>query len=297
VTWGQQPPPLNAPPAQEVGIGVQAGAPPNTFRRVVIIGAGGLLLVYSPTAGLGNLIASIAGAPGTDTYGNAYVEGITSYEAPGVGVAAGLASGELILYSGPVSGAGPWVQQFAASVVSSQVQLNTANNPLSINSGGAPATAAGTTIDGLWTGGQRAFIPSGSTETYTSTTLATSANLAVSGLISSGIYRFNLSIVYDGAAANGQLKWSVATDGSGHAAMVYTGTTGAVVTNADAFPLTGHAANTIGVGSYLGLTIRGILFLPVSSTGAVAMQFAQNAASATATTLYNGSFLELERIG
>lgn len=49
-------------------------------REVIIIGTGGLLLVYSPTAGTGDLIASIAGAAGTDQYGNTYVQGFGSYD-------------------------------------------------------------------------------------------------------------------------------------------------------------------------------------------------------------------------
>lgn len=77
---GQQPPPQNAAPAQQPVPGVTPGVSGQIVAsRVIIIGSGGELLVYSPTAGAGNLIASIAGMPGTDSFGNAFVEGVAAY--------------------------------------------------------------------------------------------------------------------------------------------------------------------------------------------------------------------------
>jgi hypothetical protein len=46
------------------------------FVIVVAGGAGSGIFVYSPSAGAGNLVASIAGSAGTDPYGNAYPAGI-----------------------------------------------------------------------------------------------------------------------------------------------------------------------------------------------------------------------------
>lgn len=53
-----------------------------TIRGGIVIG--GTTLVYEGTPAAGNLIASIASAPGTDPMGNPYQEGFTSY-LPGVG--------------------------------------------------------------------------------------------------------------------------------------------------------------------------------------------------------------------
>jgi hypothetical protein len=72
---GQQPAPMNAPPAQPLSIGVQPGTP-NIIRAFIVIisgGAGSGLFVYSPRVGAGNLILSVAGQAGTDPYGNAYL--------------------------------------------------------------------------------------------------------------------------------------------------------------------------------------------------------------------------------
>jgi hypothetical protein len=50
---------------------------------LTIVGSSGGVFVYSGTPALGNLITSIAGAAGTDAYGNAYPEGFTSTNASG----------------------------------------------------------------------------------------------------------------------------------------------------------------------------------------------------------------------
>lgn len=48
-----------------------------TFRGgVIVAGASGEILVYSPTAGLGNLIFSLSAAAGTDSFGNNFPAGI-----------------------------------------------------------------------------------------------------------------------------------------------------------------------------------------------------------------------------
>jgi hypothetical protein len=75
--------PLNAPPGAGGVIGTQPGVTGGVIvaNRVIIIGPGGELLVYSPVAGAGNLIASITGTAGTDSYGNTFVEGVAAYAA------------------------------------------------------------------------------------------------------------------------------------------------------------------------------------------------------------------------
>lgn len=75
---GQQPPPQNSAPAGQLTPGIQPGASGQVVaQRVIIIGTGGELLVYSPAAGAGNLILSIAGSAGTDSFGNTFPAGLT----------------------------------------------------------------------------------------------------------------------------------------------------------------------------------------------------------------------------
>jgi hypothetical protein len=70
-------PAANAPSGPVAGIGVQPGTSSRIVAsQVIIIGTGGQLLVYSPTAGAGNLITSISGSATTDTYGDAVPQGV-----------------------------------------------------------------------------------------------------------------------------------------------------------------------------------------------------------------------------
>ena len=50
--------------------------------QVIIVGTGGQVLVYSGAIALGDLVASLSGAAGTDGVGNAYVEGVAAYATP-----------------------------------------------------------------------------------------------------------------------------------------------------------------------------------------------------------------------
>jgi len=99
---GQQPPPQNASPAAQLVPGVQPGTTGQVVAsRVIIIGSGGELLVYSPTQGAGNLIASIAGTTGTDPFGNNFLSGTASY---GSAFAASLLGGAVQYYTGSLAG-------------------------------------------------------------------------------------------------------------------------------------------------------------------------------------------------
>jgi len=83
---GQQPPPLNASPAQQLVPGVQPGTTGQIVAsRVIIIGSGGDLFVYEPTAALGNLKVSISGTVGggTDSFGNNFVFEVGVYDDTG----------------------------------------------------------------------------------------------------------------------------------------------------------------------------------------------------------------------
>ena len=55
------------------------------FRNIVIVadGTSGKILVYSGPPAAGNLIISVSGAGGTDSYGNTYVQGIEARDASG----------------------------------------------------------------------------------------------------------------------------------------------------------------------------------------------------------------------
>ena len=83
-------------------------------RFVIVAGTKGGLFVYSPSVGLGNLIASDAAATGTDPYGNAYLAAITAYaNVSGVFYAAQLGQAgagnpaALAFYTALAAG-GPW---------------------------------------------------------------------------------------------------------------------------------------------------------------------------------------------
>jgi hypothetical protein len=71
----------------------------------------GTLLVYSPTAGAGKMAESIAPGPGSDTFGNAFLGGHTTYGAAGGGfIATQMLAGGILFYSAGTE-AGPWTLQ------------------------------------------------------------------------------------------------------------------------------------------------------------------------------------------
>lgn len=114
------------PPAAGLVPGSRSGV--LIAKKVVIIaGGGGGLFVYSPTAGLGNLIASITAGGGTDSYGNAYLADITSYfQTGGKFIAAQLFDGALIFSVASAAG-GPYAEQGFMQ------QSSIAGNPLIIS--------------------------------------------------------------------------------------------------------------------------------------------------------------------
>jgi hypothetical protein len=100
---GQQPPPQNASPAGQLVPGVQPGTT-QVFVQLragnTIINASGVF-TYSGTPAAGNLIATQAPAAGTDSFGNNYLEGVSSY---GAAFASALIGGGLIFYTGSLAG-------------------------------------------------------------------------------------------------------------------------------------------------------------------------------------------------
>jgi hypothetical protein len=75
----------------QVAVQIQAGD--------TIINSSGSF-TYSSAPATGNLIATIAPAPGTDQFGNKYLDGITSY---GAGIATQLIDGSIALLSGSLA--------------------------------------------------------------------------------------------------------------------------------------------------------------------------------------------------
>jgi hypothetical protein len=108
----------NAPRGPAPVPGVQPGAQAQVIAsRVVIVGTGGQLLVYSPVAAAGNLIFSVAAKPGTDQYKNAFLAGAASYtqETASSFVAVALVSGGITFYSAAAA-AGPWTTTASISI-------------------------------------------------------------------------------------------------------------------------------------------------------------------------------------
>ena len=66
---------------------------------------------YSPSEAAGNLVASITNNTGTDTFGNAYLSGVTSYTNNGSFYSASSMNGGIIDWYKSTTEAGPWTAQ------------------------------------------------------------------------------------------------------------------------------------------------------------------------------------------
>jgi hypothetical protein len=83
------------------------GSRTGRFPQVVIFGPKGQLLIYSGPPAAGNLVASISSAAGTDSKGNAFLAGVSSYTQSAPFLAANMNSG-LVDFFKATSQAGPW---------------------------------------------------------------------------------------------------------------------------------------------------------------------------------------------
>lgn len=187
--------------------GQAAGSPSGTVRarQVIISGAGGLLLVYSPSVGFGNLIYSVAGASGTDgPPGNAILQGAVSYKNAGGGVYwAEQTLGVTVTWFVSVSGAGGPYAQFADigfgfATPNLGTLLIQANNQVSIGqSGGMVWNDTGAAAPSQLTlpAGGGPFVLS---ETWHNITLA--GNFT-------GTFRV-MKLPWNRVAVNGALTWS-----------------------------------------------------------------------------------------
>jgi hypothetical protein len=123
------------------------------FNNITIRGAtieGSPVLTYAGTPALGNLIASSAGAAGTDEFGNAYLRGVTSYF-PGVNALQTDGGTTLNLYTAP-GPTGPWTPANVSLIFSTlgalelDAPLTTISGQLSAT-GGTPANQTLITTD------------------------------------------------------------------------------------------------------------------------------------------------------
>ena len=104
---------------------------------------------YSGAPAAGNLIATVTPAAGVDSFGNQYLESVTSY---GVGTATQMDQGQISLYTGSL--AAGWTSVASITITGSVIELITAggvitsNNTLDNGAGGASfggnVTIAGT---------------------------------------------------------------------------------------------------------------------------------------------------------
>ena len=270
----------------------------NQSVSLIVISAGGGftgLFVYSPTPGAANLIASIAPANGTDTYGNAFVQGVTSYDAPGVGVASGMNGGQIQLYTGPVSGAGPWTSQFSLTTNGAQVQLNsTGSDSMLLASGGVPTGAAGTTVDGLMAGGGEAF-KSATTSLTSQTTLQVDPDLQLQGLIGGATYHVEFGLVGLTGGDTPGIKWQLAGSGLNSAFNMWVTQIASGAANPQ---ILGRPFNNLftAVGAAQAIFGAGVMTCAGSGLVAVTMTWAQNSSSGTATSVGPGSYLRAARV-
>lgn len=138
----------------------------NQLTGLVVISAsvGGFsgFFVYSPAPGFGNLIASVTASSGTDPYGNAYLQGFTTYNIGSPNsFAESLNGGDTLFYSA-TSAAGPWTQAIQMSLVAgipasdSLLLLTGLGIQSSPNGAWQQATlepgfsASGSGVNGLW---------------------------------------------------------------------------------------------------------------------------------------------------
>lgn len=113
-------------------------------NRVVVGGANGGVFVYSGTPAAGNLIASMAGAAGTDSFGNIYVAGDASYAAT---FATAINGGQIAWYTGSLSTGWTSVATGTAHVVSpSGVVFSAAGEIVLTNSSGSSGLSIGTAV-------------------------------------------------------------------------------------------------------------------------------------------------------
>ena len=147
--------PLNAPAAQPPAYGTQPGVNQAVIvaTKVIIIGPNGELLVYNPSAGLNNLVASVTGTAKTDA-GNSVLPGLTGYSKAGGNYFATQVGGGTvsnIIFSEATTEAGPWTAEASITASSAQLSVN-GNSGIVLSTGGSAGSVTEALSSGL-TGG------------------------------------------------------------------------------------------------------------------------------------------------
>lgn len=151
-----------------------------------------------------------------------------------------------------------------------------------------------------YAGGKVQVVKSSSTPVTANTVLAADPHLTTS-LPPSSTFRFRFIVVYDADTA-GDFQWGL-TGPSGATAVVSafglpssaTGNTGSMKVSASSSITFTDTYGGAGVGTKVRTEIEGTVTTSTTA-GAFALQWAQGTSSASATTVYAGSFLTLEQI-
>lgn len=158
---GQAPPRADQQTLAAQPVPVSPGGKVIVARRVIIIGTGGELLVYSPTAGAGNLIESVAGAAFTDQYSNQGLAGNASYSSS---TATATTVGSVNFYSGSLAG-GWTLQSTVSGDAVGNLQINAAGQ-LQLISGASGVSINGSTSTGAGDNGGVTSGPSGTVNAF-----------------------------------------------------------------------------------------------------------------------------------
>ena len=133
-----------------------------------------------------------------------------------------------------------------------------------------------------------------------STTIQDDTHLQLS-VAASAVYRLEGLLIFNGASgANIRIGWSAPTGstldwtGAGQNTSAST-TSGSIITNAQTISSTAYGLGTIGTGTNMIAIIRGLL-ITSSTSGTFKLEWAQNSANATATTMVQNSNISLQRV-
>jgi hypothetical protein len=170
---------------------------------------------------------------------------------------------------------------------------------LSRSGAGALTLTGNLTVTGI--GGTLFARKTASTPLTNTTTIQDDPHLQVS-VAANAIYRLDGLLIFNGASganlkmgwvapASSTLDWTGAGQNTAASSSV-----GPIITNAQNISSTAYALGTIGTGTNMVAIIKGLL-ITAGTAGTFKLQWAQNTANATATTLVLNSNIELRRVG
>ncbi len=270
---------------------------------------------YSGTPALGNLIASIANANGTDLQGNAYLQGIASYRNPSPGSFYCCVNNQAFTaYYFSNAACGPWAFQaairgdFTAGVLTFQASTNIETQvPLALDNLSAPATPTGaawlyggsghenTCTDGNNYNTGRLTLATTGTQTISATT----PGVAVTGLsatVAGQQYRITGRIAYtENQAAGTPSFYFTAPAAASVLVSAFTMTRGSASATPQTAAVTGFGAGNAFSGPVM-TGVQKVMYIEAVFTAGGSGGFALNAftsAAADTFTLQPGSFLDL----